>query len=179
MPDQGSRRDFLRRAACAAALGLLAPRALRADARPCALALHNLHTGESLSIVYRENGACVPDSLALLDHLLRDHRSGEAHPIDPALFDQLVELREATGGSRPFEVISGYRSPATNAWLRANGGGVAQRSLHLEGRAIDVRLPGVPTHRLRDAALALARGGVGYYPAPDFVHLDTGRVRRW
>lgn len=179
-----TRRRFLSGAAGVAAF-LLAPRALRAAPRPRGalpdlreLAFSNLHTGERLELAYRERGAYLPDALASLDHLLRDHRSGEVHPIDPTLFDLLFDLRHATGGS-VFEVISGYRSPATNRSLRAQGGGVAEKSLHLVGKAIDVRLRGVATSRLRRAALQLARGGVGFYPDADFVHLDTGRVRFW
>jgi uncharacterized protein YcbK (DUF882 family) len=151
---------------------------LRAATRPRALAFSNLHTGESLEVVYREGGAYVPEALAGLDHLLRDHRTGEVHPIDPALFDLLFDLRRATGGG-VFEVISGFRSRVTNQMLRAQGGGIVEKSLHLVGKAIDVRLRGVATARLRRAALGLRRGGVGFYPGPDFVHLDTGRVRFW
>jgi uncharacterized protein YcbK (DUF882 family) len=173
-----SRRRFL----CgAAALGffLLAPRRSSAAVTPVrSLAFSNLHTGEALRVVYREGDAYVPGALASLDHLLRDHRTGEVHPIEPALFDLLADLREATGGGT-FEVISGYRSGATNQILRGQGGGVAEKSLHLVGRAIDVRLRGVETAQLRRAALALRRGGVGFYPALDFVHVDTGRVRFW
>ncbi|HLE65999.1 MAG TPA: DUF882 domain-containing protein, partial [Burkholderiales bacterium] len=108
----------------------------------------------------------------------RDFRTGETHPIDPRLLDTLNVLCALCGGG-VFEVISGYRSPKTNAMLRGAGGGVAEHSLHVEGRAIDLRLTGFRTARLRDAAIALGRGGVGYYPKSDFVHLDTGRVRNW
>jgi uncharacterized protein YcbK (DUF882 family) len=183
MRDATTRRRFLLRAAGVAGF-LLAPRASdaaprpRGDGRPRALAFANLHTGERLEVAYRERGEYLPDALSSLDHLLRDHRSGEVHPIDPALFDLLFDVRQATGGS-VFEVISGYRSPGTNRMLRAQGGGVAAKSLHLVGKAIDVRLRGVETALLRRAALRLGRGGVGFYPGPDFVHLDTGRVRFW
>lgn len=117
--------------------------------------------------------------MAAIDRLLRDHRTGDIHRIDPTLFDQLATLSILTGGNRPYEVICGYRCPATNAMLREQGHGVATASLHLEGQAIDVRLAAVPLTTLRDAALAMATGGVGYYPRSDLVHLDTGRVRRW
>jgi len=177
MAGATTRRRFLCGAVGLAGL-LLVPRTSRAAQRSRALAFSQLHTGETLEVVYAERGRYLPEALGHLDHLLRDHRSGEVHPIDPALFDVLYDVREATGG-RVFEVISGYRSPATNEMLRARGGGIAQKSLHLQGRAIDVRLRGVETRWLRRAALALRRGGVGYYPAPDFVHLDTGRVRFW
>lgn len=143
------------------------------------LAFVHLHTGEKLSIVYAERDAYVPEALSAIDHLLRDHRTGDVHAIDPKLLDQLVALSELTGNSRPFEVICGYRSPATNAMLAARGSGVATASLHLDGRAIDVRLAAVPLARLRDCALAMAVGGVGYYPRSNFVHIDTGSVRSW
>src|SRR5262245_40464747 len=184
MDEATTRRHFLSRAAGMAAL-LLTPCALRAAPRPRgasasarALAFANLHTGERLEMAYSERGEYVSEALASLDRLLRDHRTGEVHPIDPALFDLLYDVRAATGGS-VFEVISGYRSAATNDALRARSTGIAEKSLHLVGQAIDVRLRGVETASLRRAALRLARGGVGYYPGPDFVHLDTGRVRYW
>ncbi len=134
---------------------------------------------DRLSVAYFADGAYLPEGLAALDGFLRDHRTGDEHPIDPALLDILNDLRLATGTQRPFQVISAYRSPRTNSMLREHGGGVAQGSLHLQGRAIDVRLADVGTGVLRDAALELRRGGVGYYRGPDFVHVDTGRVRRW
>lgn len=177
MSDTTTRRRFLCGAVGLAGL-LLAPRASQAARRPRALAFSQLHTGETLDVVYAERGHYVPEALEHLDRLLRDHRTGEVHPIDPALFDLLYDVREATGGG-VFEVISGYRSPATNETLRTRSGGIAQKSLHLQGKAIDVRLRGVETRLLRRAAVALHRGGVGHYPGPDFVHLDTGRVRFW
>lgn len=177
-----SRRRFL----ATLATTLVAPSALlpgraNALAAPAArkLAFVHTHTGERLSTVYAEEGAYVPDALAAIDRLLRDHRTGEIHPIDPALLDQLAALTELTGGSGCYEVICGYRSPKTNAMLRERSSGVAKGSLHLQGRAIDVRLPGVPLAKLRDAARHMAAGGVGYYPKSDFIHVDTGRVRSW
>jgi len=194
VPDEGNRmregttrRGFLRVAA-GASLVLAGSRGAQASTRPHAhasalvprgLAFANLHTGETLDLVYRERDAYLPDALASLDRLLRDHRTGEVHPIDPALFDLLFDVRAAVGRRGVFEVISGYRSPASNAALRSRSHGVARRSLHLVGRAIDVRLRGVATSELRRVALAMGRGGVGFYPGPDFVHLDTGRVRFW
>jgi uncharacterized protein YcbK (DUF882 family) len=172
------RRGFLRAAGAAGAL-LLLPGRLRAAVRPRALSLHNLHTGERLSLVYREGDRYLPGALASLDRLLRDHRTGEVHAIAPRLLDLLHDLREVTGARGEFEVISGFRSRATNDALRSRGGAVAAGSLHLVGEAADVRLAGVETARLRRAALALSRGGVGYYPAEDFVHVDVGRVRSW
>lgn len=144
-----------------------------------ALSLVNLHTGESLKAEYWDAGAYRPDALTAIAKVLRDHRSGEVHAIDTGLLDLLVRLSSELGTSRPYQVISGYRSPTTNAKLHAKSSGVATRSLHMDGKAIDVRIPGVDLARLRDAALALKLGGVGYYPDSNFVHLDTGRVRRW
>lgn len=143
------------------------------------LAFVHLHTGERLQLVYRDETGYRADALARLDALLRDFRTEELHPIDPSLFDILHAVHLATGSQKPFGVISGYRSPATNEMLRGHGDGVAAGSLHVVGRAIDVRLADVRTSLLRDAGLTLAQGGVGYYAASDFVHLDTGRVRRW
>jgi uncharacterized protein YcbK (DUF882 family) len=144
------------------------------------LRLYNTHTGERADVVFRRSGQYVPEGIAALEHHLRDFRRDEMRAFDPRLFDLLVELAEAVGEpGAEFHVISGYRSPATNQMLRERSRGVAQRSLHMQAQAIDVRLPGVPTSRLRDAALELARGGVGYYASSDFIHVDTGRVRRW
>jgi uncharacterized protein YcbK (DUF882 family) len=143
------------------------------------LAFEHTHTGESVSVVYRLGGAYVPASLRTLDHFLRDFRTGDQHQIDPQLLDILSSLSAVTGSRAPFQVISAYRSPHTNAMLRERGRGVAKSSLHLEGRAIDIRLADVPLADLRDAAMSLKAGGVGYYPGPEFVHVDTGRVRAW
>jgi uncharacterized protein YcbK (DUF882 family) len=121
----------------------------------------------------------VADALGQLNRLLRDHRTGEVGTIDPALFDVLCEVAGSCHADPVFEVISGFRSTASNEMLRTQGGGVARQSLHLKGMAIDVRLRGVACSHLRDVGLELARGGVGYYPKSDFVHLDTGRVRTW
>lgn len=151
----------------------------RAVREPLWLELFNTHTAETVQVAFRDAAGYVAAALTKLDHLLRDHRSGDVHPIDPALFDLLGDLAWAAGREARYEVISGYRSPATNARLKAQGRGVATRSLHMEGRAIDVRLKGFPTKRLRDLALELRRGGVGFYPRSDFLHVDTGRVRFW
>ncbi len=144
------------------------------------LAFVNTHTGESLDVVYREGPHYLGDALAEIDRVLRDHRSGDIHEIDRTLLDQLVQLRARLDvGKRPFHVISGYRSPRTNAMLAARSSGVASKSLHLQGRAIDIRVPGVDLAAVHRAALSMQAGGVGYYARSDFVHLDTGRVRRW
>lgn len=167
--------------ALATALPALAmPRALRADAPATrALSFVHTHTAERLAVEYFHAGRYVPDALAALNHVLRDFRTGDVHDIDPRLFDLLHELVRATGAARPFQIISGYRSPLTNSALRQRSEGVAARSLHMTGQAIDIRIADVPLLKLRDAALMLRRGGVGYYPASNFVHVDTGRVRSW
>jgi uncharacterized protein YcbK (DUF882 family) len=147
---------------------------------PRSLAFDNLHTGETLKAVYWENGAYVPQALGAIDHILRDFRTGDVRPIAPPLLDLLANLQSGLGAHGAFGVISGYRSPATNAKLqREGGGGVASHSFHMKGMAIDIRLPGVGLDRLREAARALGRGGVGYYPQSDFVHVDIGPVRHW
>jgi uncharacterized protein YcbK (DUF882 family) len=144
------------------------------------LRLHHTHTGEWIDVVYRLGDAYVPEALAQLSHHLRDHLTGESVDIDPGLFDLLADLTALVGRSGDtIEVICGYRSKATNDWLRQHSSGVASQSLHMQGMAIDIRIPGVKTSALRDAALSLQRGGVGYYPGPDFVHVDVGPVRHW
>lgn len=143
------------------------------------LRLINTHTGEEREVRYFEGGTYRPEQLGTLDWLLRDYRTGQVFPIEPRLFDLLHELAAEAGREPRYEVISGYRSPATNAMLAATTGGVSSQSLHMSGRAIDVRLVNFPTAGFRDLALAKQAGGVGYYPGSDFVHLDTGRVRSW
>ena len=159
-------------------LGLVR-RSQASAAQPRALAFDHTHTGERLSLTYALGEHYFPDALQALNHFLRDFRTGEVHAIDPRLLDQLHLLRLVTRTSTPFHVISAYRSPATNEMLRHRGRGIASQSLHLHGQAIDIRLADVPLGDLRDAALSLRAGGVGFYRGPDFVHLDTGRVRRW
>ena len=141
--------------------------------------LNNLHTNEQLSVEYFAAGRYLPDALLAVNHLLRDFRSGDVGTIDPALLDLLHRLAATVGSQRAFHVISGYRSPATNETLRHSSSGVASGSLHLRGQAIDIRLADVPLATLRDAARSMRLGGVGYYAASDFVHVDTGRVRSW
>jgi uncharacterized protein YcbK (DUF882 family) len=143
------------------------------------LTLKNLHTPEVLDVVYRRGDQYVPEALAQVEVLLRDYRTGDRHPIDPHLLDILYEVAQSIGVDPVFSVISGYRSPQTNAMLHERSAGVASHSLHVEGRAIDVRLTRVNCADLADKALEMKRGGVGYYRQSDFVHLDTGRVRTW
>lgn len=139
----------------------------------------HLHTGETLEVEYFSAGRYQPDALAAVNHLLRDFRSGEVGTMDPALLDLLHALRVSTGSRQPYEIISGYRSPATNRMLHERSTGVATRSLHMSGQAIDIRVADVPLSQLRQAALSLQLGGVGFYPGSNFVHVDTGRVRAW
>jgi uncharacterized protein YcbK (DUF882 family) len=167
-----------------AAAGLLAGTARSREAmvgkeRPKRIALLNLHTDERLDVEYFRDGTHVPAALSAIEVLLRDFRTGERHPIDPGLMDYLVQVAHSAGVDPVFSVISGYRSPLTNARLRERSTGVAQHSLHVEGRAIDVRMAGVDCADLAAHALGLKRGGVGYYRASDFVHLDTGAFRTW
>jgi uncharacterized protein YcbK (DUF882 family) len=141
--------------------------------------LHNFYTGEVLDAVYYENDRYVPDVLAAANHLLRDWRNGQQHFIHPRLFDLLHDLRGKLETRRPFQILSGYRSPATNAMLHRHSEQVASRSQHLLGRALDINVEGVGLAHLHKAALSLKAGGVGYYPDNGFVHVDVGRVRRW
>jgi len=149
------------------------------DASARRIALTNLHTGERLDIEYFRDGAYSPESLAALEVLLRDFRNGEKHPIDPKLMDYLVDVAALVGVPPAYSVISGYRSPETNERLHERSSGVSQHSLHMQGRAIDVRVSGVDCRDLAARAESLKQGGVGYYRASNFVHLDTGAFRTW
>lgn len=176
------RRMFLR-AGAAALLGGLASPAIAAVTVPRpnfrALAFDNLHTGERLNVDYWVDGEYVPDALRAIDRVLRDFRTGDVHPIAPGLLDLLDVMRSKLDTRQPFQVISGYRSPATNAKLHEASAGVAANSLHMKGMAIDIRVPGRALKTVHATALQLRRGGVGYYPKSDFVHVDVGRVRIW
>lgn len=144
------------------------------------LRLFHTHTGERIDIVYRRGDEYDDDALAKLDHFLRDHRTGEEFHYDRHLFDLLADLTTAAGKpDAEIEIICGYRSPWSNEFLRAHTAGVAKHSLHMQAKAIDIRVPGVSTVGLRNAALSLRRGGVGYYPHSGFIHVDTGRVTQW
>jgi uncharacterized protein YcbK (DUF882 family) len=143
------------------------------------LSLYSLNTEESLSTVFWQDGRLVPDALAEIDYHLRDFRTGDVRTIDPGLLDLLHALGRVMDYDRPIHVISGYRCPKTNAMLAARSNGVAKNSFHVRGMAIDIRLPGRDLATLRRAAMQLSQGGVGFYPKSDFVHVDTGPVRRW
>jgi uncharacterized protein YcbK (DUF882 family) len=144
------------------------------------LLLYNTHTGQRMEIVYRRGEQYLPDALDKLDHFLRDHRTGEVRHFDPRLFDILYDLTVSVGrAGGEIDIVCGYRTASTNESLRSHSTGVAKNSLHMQAQAIDLRMPGVETLVLRKAALALGRGGVGYYPRSDFIHVDTGRVRQW
>jgi len=144
------------------------------------LRLYHTHTGERIDIVYRHGSEYSPEAEGQLDHFLRDHRTGDVKHYDPRLFDILGDLAASVGHpDAEIDIICGYRSSWSNEFLRARSSGVAKNSLHMQAHAIDIRIPGVDTLTLRNAALALVRGGVGYYPRSGFVHVDTGRVRSW
>jgi len=144
------------------------------------LLLYNTHTDERIDIVYRHGEQYLPGALAQLDYFLRDHRTGDVRHFDPRLYDILYDLASSIGNAGgEIDIVCGYRTSSTNESLRAHTTGVAKNSLHIQAEAIDLRMPGIDTFKLRKAALALARGGVGYYPHSDFIHLDVGRVRQW
>jgi len=162
-------------------IGLLAltPAAIGSTGESRSLKFYHTHTHETLEVTYYRDGDYQPESLAELYDFLSDWRNGHQHPIDPGVMDILWEIQQVAGNHNAYEVISAYRSPETNELLRARSSGVAKKSQHILGKAIDVRLRGVKTEKLRDIALELKLGGVGYYQQSDFVHVDTGRVRRW
>jgi uncharacterized protein YcbK (DUF882 family) len=143
------------------------------------LGFHNMNTGETLTTTYWADGDYVPESLARIDEVLRDYRTGDVAPIDRRLLDLLHALRGSLESDADFHVVSGYRSPKTNEMLAKNSSAVAKKSLHMKGMAVDLRLPGRKLAAVRRAAVKLQRGGVGYYPKPGFVHLDVGSVRYW
>ena len=144
------------------------------------LRLFHTHSNEHIDVVYRLGDQYLPAAMDRLNQFLRDHRTGTVHQYDPRVFDLLNDLTASLGRARSeINVICGYRTPWSNEFLRRRSSAVAQHSLHMQAEAIDIRIPGVPTAKLRDAALALHRGGVGYYPASAFVHIDVGRIRRW
>jgi len=142
--------------------------------------MFHTHTGERIDIAFRTREGYIPGALDRLDRFLRDSRTGEVHHYDPRVFDLLADVLDALAApGAELHIICGYRTPDTNEFLRTHTSGVARNSLHMRAEAIDIRLPGVSTRKLRDTALKLGRGGVGYYPQSDFIHVDVGRVRRW
>ena len=178
-----SRRKLLK-LGLAAAVPMLIPGAAIAayrviPKRSRSLSLYNLHTGESLKTTYFANGQYLPGALREIDHILRDWRENEVKPIDPALLDLLAGIHHRLETSQPFQIISGYRTPKTNAMLHIRTEGVAVRSLHLDGKAIDICVEGRSLKNVRRAAMSMFGGGVGYYPRTGFVHVDTGRLRFW
>ena len=178
-----TRRKFLR-SALGTSVAIALPQTSYAFIKPDTLIkdlkLHNLHTEEKISLSYFERGQYVAEAFQDINYLLRDHRTGDVFAMDPVLIDLLYDLKIVLGVEQhPFQVISGYRSPKTNAALHKKSRGVATRSLHMQGKAIDIRIQGVDAKNSRAAAMSLARGGVGYYPRSNFVHIDTGRVRAW
>jgi uncharacterized protein YcbK (DUF882 family) len=191
MNDSWTRRRFLR-TSLAAGAGYSVARMVTAQGGTViqtpdeqalperAIELHNTHTNESVSVVFRRGEEYQERAITSLRHVMRDHRNDQAHDIDLGLYDQLYDLALAAHCDARFEIISGYRSPESNSKMASRpGSGVAKHSLHMEGRAIDVRLHGCSCADLRDLALAAKKGGVGYYRSSDFVHVDTGRVRTW
>ncbi len=176
------RRSFLSLGAATLG-GLLIPSlsnvAQAANYGPRRLSFRNAHTGESFSGVYRVGNKYLPDAFKQINMVLRDFRTDQVYPMDPRVIDIIQAVHAQTGQNTPFEIISGYRSPKTNAMLRRNSSGVAKKSLHMEGRAIDLRMEGYSTTRIRDIASNLQAGGVGYYSRSNFVHMDTGDVRTW
>ena len=175
-----SRRTVIKRLGASASVGSLSWSALAAERAPRHLSFTHLHTGKQLNLTYHDGRKYLPGALSEVNLFLSDFRTKESHPIDPALLDILHDLKTCLDcRNSKFEVISGYRSPATNEQLRQASVGVAKKSLHMQGRAIDVRLSDMDSDRLRQAAISLGRGGVGHYPSSNFVHLDTGRFRYW
>lgn len=183
-PKNGlTRRHFLKNLACGSAMAFGTPKIVQAAfsgfTSHKTLFLEHHHTGDTLNLTYFERGRYVYGALDEISYFLRDYHNDEVHSVDPALLDQLYDVKLLLGVNKPFHIVSGYRSPETNASLRRHSRGVARHSLHMEGKAVDIRIEGVSPRTIRDAALALQIGGVGYYPRSNFVHLDTGDIRTW
>lgn len=177
------RRRFIRQVACGSLLTLGGPIIAEA-AKPRfpvhkSLILQHAHTDDKLKLTYFEKGRYIKSALEEVNMLFRDYRTGKVHPIDVGLLDQLYDLKTLLGVNRPIQVVCGYRSPFTNAMLHEHNSGVASNSLHMQGRAVDIRIEGCSTRQMRNAALAMRQGGVGYYERSDFIHLDTGKFRTW
>jgi len=178
------RRAFLRSslllASSSLSLPVLANNASVKASGECCLRFYNTHTGEKLKSTFWAEGEFIPDALNDINKVLRDHRSNKIADMDPQLLLLLGQLNDKLDNSKELHIISGYRAPESNAFLRSHGsGGVAKRSLHMDGKAIDIRLPGTDLRNLQKAAMSLKGGGVGYYASSQFVHMDTGRLRYW
>ena len=172
-----NRRNFLGLALFAVAIPA---QAKKQNKQPRVLSLHHLHTEKKIEVVYRIGDNYQRDALHKLNRFLGVCRTGDVAPIDPKLFDLLYSISRRLGSSGgAFEILSAYRSPRTNAMLRKTSRRVARNSLHMSGKALDIRFSGASTRRIRDSAIALRAGGVGFYSRSDFVHVDTGAVRRW
>jgi|SRR5208282_1990090 len=182
-PTMVSRRKLLKMGLVATVPALIPGAAMAAfrviPKRSRSLSLYNLHTGESLKTTYFAKGEYVPGALQEINYILRDWREDEVKPIDPALLDLLAGMHHRLATREPFQIISGYRTPKTNAMLHFATEGVAVHSLHLDGKAIDICLEGRSLNNVRRAAISMFGGGVGYYPRTGFVHVDTGRIRFW
>jgi uncharacterized protein YcbK (DUF882 family) len=180
-----SRRAILALATAAVTAAIVSPAVIRsaeAARRPFearSLMLDNVHTGEHLEAVYWADGSYVPEALRRINWLLRDHHTDEVHEIETPLIELMARLHERLSTGEPFQILSAYRSPATNAMLAATMEGVAGNSLHIQGMAVDIRVPGRALVKVHRAAVAMQAGGVGYYPRSDFVHVDAGRIRYW
>lgn len=178
-----SRRRFLKGLACSSVMAFGTPKIVQAAFSGFkahkTLSLEHHHTGDTLHLTYFEHGRYVHGALQEISYFLRDYHNDEVHSVDPYLLDQLYDVKLLLGVNKPFHIVSGYRSPETNASMRRHSRGVARNSLHMQGKAVDIRIEGVSSRQIRDAALALQIGGVGYYPGSNFVHLDTGDIRTW
>ena len=180
-----NRRQFLRQAAALSAAGIASAVAIPGffaqsqQKGERSLQVYNIHTGESANCTFWADGQYLDDEIQTLDYLVRDHRANQALAMQRELYQNMYYLQELFGHHEPLYIISGYRAPKTNSDLRHASDGVAEHSLHMQGRAIDIRIPGVSHRHLHKAALAMGSGGVGYYPKSGFIHIDTGRVRHW
>ncbi len=180
--NKTTRRQFLRYTAGVALTALLPEEAYALIGSHSAhkeLSFYNLHTEEKITVSYFEQGSYVGEALRDINYVLRDHRTNEVLAIDPKLLDLLYDLKNILATNQPIQIISAYRSPKTNAQLHQHSQGVAVKSLHMQGKAIDIRIQGISSAHIRNAVMSLARGGVGYYPHSNFVHIDTGAVRNW
>lgn len=179
-----SRRDVLQMAAGVATTGFLSCGLIRPAMALSAsgahrVSLRNTHTGESFNGVYRVGNKYLPEAFDRISYILRDYRNGESFPVDPRTVDIIYVIQKMLDTSQPYQILSGYRSPHTNAMLRRVSAGVARNSLHMTGQAIDVRMDNIPTSKIRAAASELRAGGVGFYPKSNFVHIDSGSFRTW